>query len=285
MSDYLNQVLSWFKGEPKSQVNLAPPLSSYPTNADAENARHYGFSQGNENQDYLDNQKARVLGLTGEYAAQVAPPPSLPQTNPPLPQPDPRKQFLPISGNGQTLDSVINPLASKVVDPSTVDLSDKTNNVMMRAALAANRSPIAALGFDPSKVIMDTKMGHSSLGGAYNAKPFDSIYTNLNPDDSVVHESTHRGIQKLRELYPDQVNKIMNGTESPPEETIVRWLMHSQGGDPEGNSGMEDAKERQNAIDTYNSPYIGNDYKNNLNQLQELAIEAMKNRGKRVGPQ
>lgn len=266
---YLQQTLNWLRGSPPTTVNLAAPMAAYPSNQDAEFARRSGFSQGSENQQYLDNEKARILGIRNS----ALPPP----TNIPLPRTDPRRgEFVPVSGSGLRPPDTMKPELSEVVSPP-----QETNNTMMRAALAANRSPIAALGFDPSKVVLDTKMQQGFFGGAY-VPSMDSIYSTINPEDSVVHESTHRGLQKLREQYP-QAGKILGGINSPDEETVVRWLMHSQGGDPEGKAGPEDAKQRQFAIDAYKLPYTG--YKDSLDQLQEMAIEAMKNRGKRVGPQ
>ena len=275
---YIDQVLGWLKGNPATTTNLAPPLASYPSNSDAEFARKYGFSQGNEHQQYLDNEKARVLGLNM--------PDRMPFTKTPLPSPDPRRgQFVPASGAGLYADEAMNPAASKDVNPQETGLSGKLDNLMMRAGLAANRSPIAAVGFDPSKVVLDTQMKHGSMGGAY-APSLDTIYSTTSPDDSVVHESTHRGLQQLRQLYPDQAPKALK--QLPDEETVVRWLMHSQGGDPEGGAGEVDAKQRQTGIDMFSGekyPALAEMYKAPLNQLQELAIDAMKNRGKRVGPQ
>lgn len=253
---YIGQVLNWLHGSQPPTVNTAPPLSSYPSRDDADYARHYGFSNGNEQQGYLDNQKARVLGYTS------------PET----------KMFKPASGVGLGIAEAINPAINQVVTPSAAGVPD---NTMMRAALAANRSPIAALGFDPDKVVLDTQTKRPTFGGAYVPSK-DTIYSATNPDDSVVHESTHRGLEKLREQFPE-ARSLLSSPNSPDEETVVRWLMKNQAGDPEGNQGPIDAKQRQFAIDTYGMPYT--DYKGNLDKLQELAIQAMKDRGKRVGPQ
>lgn len=275
---YFSMIINALRGTPSSAntSSIAPPLTSYPSDADAENARKYGFSQGNEQQGFLDNEKARILGGATP----------MPYTRTPLPQPDPRtSSFTPISGAGMYPTETMNPAFSQVINPAQAGAADKTNNLMMRAALAANRSPIAALGFDPSHVVMDTQMKQGAIGGAY-AKGPDDIYTGLSPDDSILHESTHRGLQKLREAYPDQAPEIMKSM--PNEEMVVRWLMHSKGGDPEGGAGEEDAKQRQEGIDLFNEPdKWASQAQNvsNLNKLQELAIGAMKDRGKRVGPQ
>lgn len=281
---YFSQIVNALRGGPSAPTvttNLAPPLAQYPTQHDADYARNYGFGDNGVNEEYLNNQKARVLGLTNVDVPRVMNISTAKQAIKNNTVPKPTESFVPMSGEGMNIPTAIQ--NSQVVDLNkNPEVQGKLTNTMMRAALAANRSPIAAVGFDPSKVVIDSLIQHPTLGGAFSPK-MDGIYTALQPDDSVVHESTHRGLQKLREQYPDQTNKLMGSMNSPDEETVVRWLMHSAGGDPEGNAGDMDAKQRQHAIDVYKMPYTG--YKDSLNQLQELAIDAMKNRGKRAGPQ
>ena len=285
-SSYISTILGWLRGQKPSVANLAPPLSNYPTYSDADNARKYGFSEGNENQDYLDNEKAKVLGVVG---TNFSPPAELrPQTSVPLPRPDPRKEsaFTPISAENMGPLSNLIPSASRVVNPGEQGLN-QIDNRMMRAALAANRSPIAALGFDPSKVALDAKVDGGTLGGAYlhgGKDKYDDIYTRVTPDDSIVHESTHRGLYKLMDKYPE-MQSLLQG--SPNQELIVRYLMHKNAGDPEGHIPSEemDVKQRQEGIDTYEKGWNAKEYQDNLNKIEELAIQAMKDRGRRVGPQ
>lgn len=274
---YFSQIISALRGNSSPQVNttLAPPLAQYPTQHDADYARNYGFGDNSINEDYLNNSKARVLGFPVPVSEPVK-----------GKKPASREVFVPASGVGSGGAELLNPENSSVVDlnqTSNSSLQGQLTNTMMRAALAANRNPISALGFDPSKVVVDSLVQNPTVGGFYRRKD-DGIYSSLSPDDSIVHESTHRGLQKLREQYPDKAEALLGRGKSPDEESVVRWLMHSLAGDPEGRNGTVDAKQRQHALDLYNSPYHV-DYNENLSQLQELAIDAMKNRGKRAGPQ
>lgn len=265
---YMGQILGWLKGIPATTVNLAPPMANYPTDADADYARNYGFGNGNINEDYLNNNKARVLGGT-----------------------TPNKTFIPFSGAGHTLSALTSatndPKASTVVDlndPKNSNLQGDLRNLFTKAALAANRNPIAAIGFDPERVTLDSLLsGKATYGGAYDPKSeVDGIYSTIDPTDSVLHESIHRGLKKLRDQYPNETQKAFQSL--PSEESVVRWLMYKNGGNPEGGSDAPVAEEqKQKAIGQFTG--AAGPSNEAVNQLQELAIQSMKNRGKRVGPQ
>lgn len=284
----LDTVLSWLRGKPAiPTVENAPPLASYPSQADAEYARKYGFGDNSINEDYLNNNKAKVLGAnipSGIVSASTKP----------QKRSDAQTTFVPFSGSGQTLEAltgaVDDPKTSTVLnlnDPKNNTLQDDLRNLHMRAALAANRNPIAAVGFDPSRVVLDSLLkGSSTFGGAYWADP-DGIYSKVDPKDSVVHESIHRGIEKLRNQYPDKAPKLLSNL--PKEEYVVRWLMNTLGGNPEGGPTEEiGEKQKQTAIDLFDAPdkWASNAQRQEtLKALQELAIDHMKGRGKRAGPQ
>lgn len=272
----LDQVLGWLKGtppNPKLSMDVAPPLPDYPSQHDADYARNYGFGDNNVNEDYLNNNKARVLGytpLTQKGASRTS------------------DLFVPVKApDGADSEILTHPRTSKVLDLNQrPELQGNLNNVMMRAALAANRSPIASVGFDPSKVVVDSLIKNPSVGGYYRPNN-DTMYSVLDPRDAIVHEATHRGLQKLRDVNPE-AGRVMD--KMPDEEYIVRWLMHSKAGDPEGKIEWADAekKQRQDAIDLFGQPnnWISNvENIKNLNSLEEMAIEHMKGRGKRAGPQ
>lgn len=281
---YLGSLLGWLKGEPAQtpvKETLAPPMLNYPSVGDAANARHYGFSDGNINQQYLDNQKARVMGHDLDVSGLS-------------PKGKPVKSnvsfFMPSSADGMTItqaaESASNPKLSKVVDLKA-DPQPTVNDLAMRGALAANRIPVAAVGFDPSVTTLDTRIGsNATIGGAYS--PFkDTIYSNADYPSNVVHESIHRGMEKLRQNYPDKMKTISQNL--PSEEMVVRWLMKSQAGDPEfnytGNVGQQQRRDAGNMFDQKQYPNIAGNYQKAVDQMQELAIQEMKNRGKRAGPQ
>lgn len=283
---YFQQMLNALKGTsaaPSLDTSVAPPLPAYPSHADADYARNYGFGDNNIQEDYLNNNKARILGGTISFA-DVSPKKGATKVVA-------KEMFVPMSGDGQypeALTSTVNdPKGSTVLDLNNSrnsDIGGDVRNLHMRAALAANRSPIAAVGFDPSRVVLDSLIGGGpkTYTGAYYSPP-DGIYSAIEPRDAVVHESTHRGLEKLREQYPSATNKIFK--DLPSEETIVRWLMHTTAGDPELGGGNVADQQRQRAIDYFTNGMMKKPAEAALNQLQELAIETMKGRGKRAGPQ
>lgn len=264
----LDTVLGWLRGKPTNPslgIETAPSLLSYPSHQDADYARNYDFGTNNLHEDYLNNNRSRVLGY------------SIPMTS----KKDGGEIFMQTKGTGMTGSDVLDPALSKDIDlnqKTNTGIQDDLRNVHMRAALAANRSPLAAVGFDPSKVVVDSLIKNPSIAGLYKPN-VDKMYTVVDPEDAIVHESTHRGLQKLREQYPDKVNPLM--AKMPNEEMVVRWLMKSKAGDPEGKAGDIDAKQRQQSIDLFSDAK----HQEALNALEEIAIEHMKGRGKRVGPQ
>lgn len=286
MAEILDQVLGWLRGTPPPTPDLglakAPPMTSYPSNYDADYARNYGFGDNNEHEEYLNNQKIRVLGSTptskGTKRATQA--------------------FKMENGTGHSTEDLTDPKYSEVINlNNTPSINGVSNNLMMRAALAVNRSPIAAVGFDPSKVItnplLDRRM--TNLGGQFDPAT-DYMYSTVWPDDSIVHESTHRGIQKLFDAHPDQTKEILSrlpGSGAPDDtETIVRWLMKTKAANKEEESIKSYRPDYvhpqiEHAKKMFDNPgFVSSElYRKALNDLEELAIQHMKGRGKRAGPQ
>jgi len=272
-SSYLQTVLGWLRGEQpqKSHVTFAPALSSYPSDNDAENARQYGFGYGTGNEPYLNNERARVIG--SYFPSHV-------------PNNSGKKIFLSDSALGM-----------KAVDAAglgntapMIDVNDRGNsftqamlrNTIMKAGLASNRSPIASVGFDPSKVALDTMIGvvgQPVLRGVY-APGTDSMYS-IVPHDAITHESTHRGLQQLRKAYPEAMGTLESGLPSN-EELTVRYLMRTRAGDPEASGGPTDKEQRDQGTAAYNLPFgIGEQRQKDLNQIEGLA--ALYNKEKRPG--
>lgn len=267
----LDTVLGWLRGKsanPQLGLEQAPPLVAYPNQADADYARHYGFGDNNIHEDYLNNNKAKILGFNAAF---------------PLSKNASNKNIF-ISQSGAAVSDPTDPNNGADVDLNKrPELQGDLRNVMMRAALAANRSPITAMGFDPSKVNMDVEIKKPNIAGLYDGKT-DSIYSALRPDDAIAHESTHRGIRKLQEKYPEDVQRIAGKIGPSANEMIVRWLMKSRAGDPEGLAGPVDAKQRQEAVDMFeNNP--GSHNAEIVRQLEELAIQDRLTRSRRSGPQ
>lgn len=284
---YFAQIINALKGTTPTPPEMAPPLANYPSSADADFARKSGFSQGSPNEAFLDNQAARVIGyqqpikrFSDAYIKQIS---TNPKAKPTFTN---DTMLVPTDAGGMSLqeatDTVNHPEQSGIVDPrNNPELNDKLNNRMMRAALAANRIPIAAVGFDPNRTAIDSKMPEGATYLGLYHPITDGMYTTIRPKadtDSITHESIHRGIEKLRQQFPYQSKEALKGL--PDEEYIVRWLMNQNAGDPES----KDAVQRSDAIKMFTGPF-GKERQNNLDKLQELAISAMKDRGKRAGPQ
>lgn len=281
----LSTVLNWLRGPqatPSLGLEAAPALPAYPSSHDADYARNYGFGDNSVNEDYLNNNKARVLGQNLAFQEPVKK----------GARGGAREMFLPTSGAGHSADFLTHDTTSSDVDLNkSRELQGQLRNVMMQAALAANRSPIAAMGFNPSGVVMDAEIKNPSLAGLYDAKQ-DRMYVPAETNDAIVHESTHRGLQKLREKYPEESKEAMRvlGAKGPnlSEEMVVRWLMSSKGGDPEGLAGNIDAAQRQAGIDVFDKnkyPINATARQEALRQLEELAIKDRLTRSRRSGPQ
>lgn len=121
--------------------------------------------------------------------------------------------------------------------PGNPDLAQ----IYAAAQLAALRSPITGLGYDPHKIALDTKSGSEvTVAGMYSGKT-DSIYSNAGYLGNILHESTHRGLNMLREagLIPESLQKRL-----PKEEDVVRYIMALHMGDPEKERG-DDGKEQR----------------------------------------
>ena len=150
--------------------------------------------------------------------------------------------------------------------PVTTTAGDREN--ILRNWLAAQRSPVSALGFDPHHTVETPAGGpEMSVGGVYtpSAKapfrtgpeatgPGDVIWYNGNQQDTVVHESMHRGIELMRQagVLPDSFQRYVESHRNG-EEYAVRAMKVKSFGDiekgpdetnSEGNKQVEEAKWR-----------------------------------------
>lgn len=125
------------------------------------------------------------------------------------------------------------------------------NDYYAKAALAANRSPLASLGFDPTRTAAD--LGRDprkvNISGMYLPED-DQMYANAQDPSSIVHESMHRGIQKLSES-PYWKPEWEGNTKGLFNEYLVRKLMQEKAGDPEGGLGAVDAEQKGRAVDLF----------------------------------
>lgn len=266
LSDFWGKITG--NEQPKITESRAPLLSGYPSQADAKYALEQGFGYGSGNEPYIEARRARVMGNSDASG----------------------NKFRAQSAAGLMLDAALSAVdddkLGRMLDLDKMEnwkLKEKLGTTFTQAALAANRNPIAALGFDPSRTVMDLVLKGANIGGAYEAKR-DAIYANVDATDpsSVLHESIHRGLEKLRQSSP-RAKELINRL--PDEESVVRWMMYKYAGDPEKGIGDASDKQREKAIryfDEEKADWTGARQKA-LNELMELAANMRKDRRPR-GP-
>lgn len=131
-------------------------------------------------------------------------------------------------------------------------IDQPTADRLYQAWLAAQSSPVAAVGFDPRKFITAppsvTAGKQLTLGGSYSPDS-DEVFSTGQFDSTLVHESIHRGIQKLKEagLLPASANKVK-------EELLTRALMNRYYGPIEKGRGETADKQVDDAVKAYAKP-------------------------------
>lgn len=269
--DWLNSLFG--SSPPPGKTYSAPPLEHYPTQEDAAQARAAGFAYGNPLEPYANNQIARIVGgqdapIRGEgrWAGRTSYPGG----------------FVPMSARGMSEGDAARLATNR--GSGVIELNQPTNEVprqlledrWMRAALAANRIPLSALGMDPRRTAVDTGITHgANIGGLYSPNA-DSIYSNLSGGDALAHESAHRGIEMLRKTGDPRVEHALKNL--PDEELIVRYLMSTQAGDPENTGMAMDMRQRQQALDAFNDPTWGSTFGKMLGDLNTVAQEQIARR-------
>lgn len=219
----------WFSGirslfgageAPGAKVTYGDRLAHYPGDEELSAARDADFSYGTGNEAYMSGARQNAL------------------SNPP--RPGRTREITGIPEGGAEISDVTNPRFGGSA-PGTVATADEYG----KAQLAVLRSPISALGYDPRHVNLDTKTGgETTIAGAYDPKQ-DNSYSNASFASNIVHESTHRGLEKLREagvVPPDLWNRL------PKEEDIVRYIMALHMGDPEKGRGSSGDEQRAEAL-------------------------------------
>lgn len=241
----------------------APPMQNYPTDDDVKFAKEYGFYQ-DYYEPYSTGKTARVLGQEYKYSKGKKT----------------ESVFTALSGVG--LDDAMFTMPEKL--SKFVEGNPKTAEVFAKGALAANRIPIAALGWDPSRVMLDTKMGpNATVAGLQDTKS-DMMYVNVDYPEAVVHEAIHRGMDKLRQKHPDFFATAKKNDALPSEEMITRYLMLTQAGNPEegrGNIASKQVKDSKQLFEGLKISGISHRYQETLKKLTKLAQDEL---GTRRGP-
>lgn len=152
------------------------------------------------------------------------------------------------------------------------ELSYPQLQALYAAWLAAQRSPLAALGFDPSRAVVADKGPTMTIAGTYTPSS-DRIYADLRVSPALTHENTHRGMQQLRQ----------SGVDAPSggdEERAVRALMLRNYGDVESQYGSAGAKQ----VDTARAFMKDRQFSEALDRYEQAAAEEYQRRNRKMGP-
>lgn len=233
----MTDLLGLTSPETKITETKAPSLSGYPDIFDAKYAIENNFGYGTGLEPYIKAEVARIYKTVGRGK----------------------------------LDEVLNAPTDNtdLTKLENLGLRERVGTIFTQAALASNRSAIATLGFDPTKINLQAKQGPANLGGFYNPNN-DKIWINVVPgnESSVVHESIHRGLEMLSRQSPEAKDII----DKLPEEQVVRYMMYKTMGDPEGRQGEIDKKQRDQGKALENS-----DIAAKVEQLELMVAELHKN--------
>jgi hypothetical protein len=266
-----DMISGFFSGKPSEPPPEAQPTPGYPTDEEAEFAKKSGFEYGSPFAEEIGGRSARVLGRVGDIYSG--------ERGAPLEKSFGRK-FIPEGAYGHMYDTLAktfdDPRLAKhidLTDPQNKEVASGLKNIITRGALAANRDPLATLGFDPHRTVMDVVTRGSGLAGQYDIKT-GSIYVNLEvpSGEALVHESIHRGVEMLRSRRPEDVKRIMLGR-TFSDEDIARQIMRTVMGDPETGSGPEADKQIAHAKWNFEEGPFASSNQKILKQLQDLAAE------------
>ena len=201
------------------QIARVPENQQYPSDMDAYFAREFGRGYGNEIDTYM-LPGAKTKKMTADQVVAA---------------------YGDITGRA----------FGHAVASSTTP--EERNNIM-KNWIAAQKSPLSALGFDPHVTIMTPKEESDlTLSGFYRPGTDTLWYYAAHPD-AEVHEAMHRGIEKLRKAnaLPPAASAVIDNTaryQDLGEEYLVRALKEKYFGDIEmspgadaGNAQVEAAK-------------------------------------------
>ena len=242
-----------FPSNSQTKYIPAEPLKAYPSVEDAEQARAGGYGYGDPQSAYIEGKAGNVFGRF-RRGKKVDP-------------------FVPKMQEG-SLSKLWDQPQANLTGQSGVSsglLKDR-QDAYTRAHLAANYSPVAALGLEGRNSTMDASGEDFNIGGAFNEKR-DRMWFSEKDPGSLLHESTHRGLRQLGK-DPRMSSSLRNRISGDGEEYVVRQLMAQNAGDPEQQP--MDIQQKRIALQ---NP-LGSLY---LKELNDLVAETMKERRPR-GP-
>ncbi len=158
----------------------------------------------------------------------------------------------------EVLDRAILPSGIAYQTADHVTASPEERDQVLKNWQAAQKSPVAALGFDP-RVTIHTNLAPDeklTLAGFYRPRT-DTLWYSTDHEDTTVHESMHRGIEQLRKAdalpqsFKDYTDSHGNG-----EEFVVRAMMVKHLGDVELGAGKLNDEQVRDAKQRMNDPYF-----------------------------
>lgn len=165
-------------------------------------------------------------------------------------------------------------------DETTSPLTEEQRDQLFTAKLAADKSPVAALGFDLAKMQYTPAGagGPLTASGAY-ARSKDVAWIDGSSKSVAVHESIHRGLNELRKsVGADKVREAMTDKDGHvwDEEILTRATMQRHFGDveTEDKGNIDQISRGKNLATRYG--YV-------LDAVEKLAQEEIKKR-KPMGP-
>jgi hypothetical protein len=151
--------------------------------------------------------------------------------------------------------------------------------LLTRAHLATRRSALASLGFDPSKVTFDTKIGPDVNTYGFTDPDTGLVYSNPAAVSNVVHESIHRAVLRMQNDpdVPKEWKKFLETKyqSGDGEEMLVRELMRRTMGDPEQETG---GSQRGQAYHVFKNPknFAGGSGDKMIDDMERWAAEQIR---------
>lgn len=197
----MSWLYNWFGiGNPPSVTVDVPRRTDYPTREEAQWLRSIDATYGEPVAGYLEREVVPKKGGQPEGILS--------------------QQTLEQAARGFNYGRGFDPSQNR--GPMNADTQDR----LYQAWAASQRSPLLALGFDPSRMVITNDKRPTTIEGAYSPLQ-DSIWANVGIDPSTVnHEVGHRGNQMMRQAgmnAPSQEH--LPGSDMSNEEGIIRAVM------------------------------------------------------------
>lgn len=158
----------------------------------------------------------------------------------------------PQSAVGMDTGSIVQAGRARAVTPKSTVIGkmpwEKLRDMYMAAHLAEKYSPLAAIGYDPQKMAIDIADQDKNLTLAGLTDPATGqMWVTMEYPSAMIHESIHNGIAKLKKegLIPKSLANRLNLMD---DESITRYIMAMQMGDPEKGSGDIADEQREGGL-------------------------------------